>query len=304
MATRKKSEFGLEGKVAIVTGAGTGIGEAAAHKLASLGARVLCAGLPGDPVDEVAQAIKRRRGKADFFEGDLSDPFQARACVAHAVNTFGRLDILVSNAGVTLCADAAETIGDDEFLRTMHANVFTTFFIMREALPALKKTHGCIVATGSVAGLKGQPGDVVYGGTKGFVNAFVQGLAVEQAVHGIRVNAVLPGVTDTALTHAGRSAITKNEEKTMTEDIPMQRRGTVEEIANAIAFLASDLASYITGALLAVDGGYAVSWGGVDEVPARLKRQPKGELEGVLKFTRHGGFKKNNPDPRAERGRH
>lgn len=291
------SSLNLTGKVALVTGAATGIGEAAALKLSSLGANVICAGLPGDPLSDVVLSIKRIGRKALLFEGDLANPDTCDECVKLAVQEFGRLDILVSNAGVVLVSEEADKISDDAFLRTMASNVNATFYITRAALKPLKKSHGVIVAISSIAGIKGEPGDVVYGGSKGFVNAFMQGLAVEQAKHGIRVNIVCPGVVATAMTKASRSTISKQEEKKMTENVPMKRHGTVEEIANVIAFLASDLSSYMTGAIVPVDGAYTTSWGDVDEVPNNLKRRPKGSLDKILKHTFHGGFKKNNPEP-------
>ena len=295
----KKTSLDLTGKVAIVTGAGSGIGEATAHKLASLGARVLCAGLPGDPVKDVAKSLRRYRTKSAYYEADLADPASAKACVEAAVDQFGRLDILVSNAGVVLGTDSTDKQSDETFERTMRANVFAAFYMVRACLPALKKTHGCIVATGSVAGIKGEPGDTIYGGTKGFINSFMQGLAVEQAPHGIRVNVVCPGVIDTAMTRAARTAMTKKEQQKITNEVPMRRKGTVEEIANVIAFLASPLSSYMTGSVVVADGGYTISWGDVDDVPASLRRRPAGALDKVLKHTFDGGYKENNPEPRT-----
>lgn len=291
----------FKGKVALVTGAGTGIGEAIALKLGALGAKVMCVGLPGDPVEDVAASIQKLGSPASYFEADISDGASAKSSIEHTLKKFGKLDIVCCNAGVVLAADNLEETSDEAFERTVRNNIFTMFYTARAAIPALKKTRGVIVATGSVAGLKGEPGDVVYGGTKGFVHAFMQGLAIEQAPHGIRVNCVLPGVTDTAMTRAARTAISKKEEQTMTDNIPMRRRGTVEEIANVVAFLASDLASYMTGSLVTVDGGYSTSWGDADEVPSSIRRRPKGSLDGLLKHTLKGGFKKNNPEPAPRR---
>lgn len=255
--------------------------------------------LPGDPVEDVVSSIKRQRGKAVAFEGDLSDPQNAQACVDLAVKTFKKIDVVVNNAGVVLISDETDKISDEAFERTMQNNVYSMFYVTRAALPHLKKSKGVLLATSSVAGLKGEPGDSVYGGTKGFINAFMQGVATEQAKHGIRVNCVLPGVIDTAMTRSARTLMTKKEEQSMTDDIPMQRRGTPEEIANAFAFLASDLSTYMTGALMVVDGGYTTGWGGVDDVPSKLRTKPKGSLDKVLKHSHDGGFKKNNPEPKA-----
>lgn len=297
---KTQTSLSLKNKVAVVTGAGSGIGEAIAHRFARLGAKVVCAGLPGDPVNDVVKSITKDGFKASAFEGDLSNAREAQACIDFAIKKYRQLDILVNNAGVYLTSDKTEEIPEEAFLRTVQSNIAATFFVTQAAIPALKKTQGTILATGSVAGLKGEPGNTVYGGTKGFINAFMQGLAVEQAPHGIRVNCVLPGTIDTAMTRAARSPMSKRDEKKVTDGVPMKRRGTPEEIADAFAFLASDMATYITGILLPVDGGFTTAWGGeVEEVPAKLKKMPKGSLDKVLVHSRDGGFKKNNPEPKA-----
>lgn len=293
-----KDALHLKGKVAVVTGAGTGIGEAIAHRFARLGASVVCCGLPGDPVREVAALIRRGRGQAHFFEGDLSDPETARAAIESAVEKFGKLDILVANAAVSLIEEPTENYPDEAFERTIRNNINTAFYTVRAALPELKKTKGVVLVTSSVAGLKGEPQNSVYGGTKGFLNAFVQTLANEQAPNGIRVNAVCPGAIDTGMTAVGRSPLSKQGVEDMIAGIPMKRMGTPEEVANVFAFLASDWASYVTGALWTVDGGYMVGWGETEEVPQKIRRKPKGSLDPVLKHSRKGGLKRNNPEPR------
>ena len=260
---------------------------------------MVCAGLPGDPVDEVAKAIIRRGGQAISFEGDVGNPESAEECVKIARGFFKRVDILVNNAGVAIVGDLTEKVSDEAFFRTVHNNINSVFYMTRAALPELKKTRGVILATGSIAGLQGEPSDAIYGGTKGFIHSFIQGLAVEQAPHGIRANCVLPGAIDTAMTRAGRSPISKQEEKTMVEGIPMRRKGTPEEIANAFAFLASDMATYVNGTLFVVDGAYTLTSGEAEEVPSRLRKKPKGALDGILKYSTQGGFKKNNPEPRV-----
>jgi NAD(P)-dependent dehydrogenase (short-subunit alcohol dehydrogenase family) len=300
----KNSLIDLSGKVALVTGAGSGIGEAIAHKLASLGAKVMCAGLPDDTVEEVSRDLRRYKTGSAFYEGDLSDSVTAKACINEVIKEFGRLDILISNAGVVLGNGATEEQTDEIFERTVRSNIFASFYITRAALPALKKSHGCIVATGSVSGLKGEPEDTIYGGTKGFVHSFMQGLAIEQAPHGIRVNVLCPGAIDTAMTSSAHTSFTKKEARKMTETIPMRRKGTVEEMANVVAFLVSDLASYMTGSLITADGGFTLSWGDVEEVPARLRRRPKGALDKFLRHTLAGGFKRNNPEPRTQKDKH
>jgi NAD(P)-dependent dehydrogenase (short-subunit alcohol dehydrogenase family) len=284
-----KGQLTLKDKVAIVTGAGTGIGEATAHKFASLGAKVVCAGLETDPVEDVVRTIRRRGHKAVGFLGDLSRPDAATACVACAVETFRRLDVLVNNAGVVLVAGKTEHVTDEAFEETWRNNVATVFHMTRAALPELHKTRGVLLATGSVAGLKGEPDNAIYGGTKAFIHAFMQGLATEQAPRGIRVNCVLPGAIETGMTRNPRPGGEPPDEAEVLNGIPMRRMGTPEEIANAFAFLASDLATYVHGALFVVDGGYTIGWGEVENVPAALRRKPSGTLAGVLKHSTTGG---------------
>lgn len=292
-----KKDFNLKDKVAIVTGGSTGIGEAISLKLADLGARVLICGLPGDPVEDVVRTIKKAKGKAVSFEGDISQPDVAKACIKEAVKQFGKLDILIPNASVSLVDAPTEEYPEEAYFRTLQNNIGGTFFMVKAALPELKKSRGNIVVTSSVAGIKGEPQNSVYGGTKGFINAFVQTLANEQAPKGIRVNAVCPGAIETGMTSPKRSALTKDSLKQMIEGIPMKRMGTPEEIANVTAFLASDWASYVTGALWVVDGGYLVGWGETEKVPDSLRRQPPGQLKSRLRHSIDGGIKPNNPEP-------
>lgn len=293
-----KKEFNLKNKVAVVTGAGTGIGEAVAHKLAQLGAKVVCCGLPGDPVQDVVKVIKKKKGQALAFVGDISQGDVAQACIEETIKKFGHLDILIPNASVSLVDASTDEYPDEAYFRTIQNNIGSTFFMVRAALPYLKKTKGNIVVTSSVAGIKGEPQNSVYGGTKGFLNAFVQTLANEQAPKGIRVNAVCPGAIETGMTDVKRSPLEKDSLKQMIEGIPMKRMGTPEEIANVIAFLASDWASYVTGALWVADGGYLVGWGETEKVPPGLKKKPKGTLDQVLRHSKDGGFKPNNPEPK------
>lgn len=295
---KQSTEFNLKNKVALVTGAGTGIGEAIAHKLAILGAHVVCAGLPGDPVEDVVKVLRRRKAKALAFEGDLSQPQMAMACVETAIGYFGKLDILIPNASVSLVDASTDQYPDEAYYRTLQNNIGSTFFIVRSALPELKKTRGNIVVTSSVAGLKGEPQNSVYGGTKGFLNAFVQTLANEQAKNGIRVNAVCPGAIETGMTSLRKSPLNRESLQQMIEGIPMKRMGTPEEVANVTAFLSSEWASYVTGSLFVVDGGYMVGWGETEELPAQLKRKPRGQLDQLLRHSKDGGFKPNNPQPK------
>jgi NAD(P)-dependent dehydrogenase (short-subunit alcohol dehydrogenase family) len=277
----------LQGKVAIVTGGGAGIGEAIAKKFAKEGASVVVAGLPDDPVRAVADEIQASGGQATAFEGDLSSQAVAEACVQTAVGQFGKLDILVNNAGAFPAVSELDEYPVEAFEYMVKNNIYTNFHMSRAALPELQKTRGNIVSAGSEAGHMGEPMNTPYGGTKGFVHAFTRGIAAEQAKHGVRANCVGPGPIDTAWTHKETGPMTAQMEKQTTEGVPMGRRGTPEEIANVYLFLASDEASYVTGAIYFVDGGTTISKSSAGaQVPADLKKEPKGELD--LKHSKDG----------------
>jgi NAD(P)-dependent dehydrogenase (short-subunit alcohol dehydrogenase family) len=269
----------LERKVAIITGAGTGIGEAIAHKFAKEGAKVVVNGLPGDPIEDVVANIRRHDGQAIAYAGDVSEEIHARTCVERAVAELGRLDVLVNNAGTFPIVEETQDYPVDVFDLLIRANVRSVFLMTRYALPHLQQSRGNVISAGSESGLIGLAMNTPYGGTKGWIHAFMRGVAVEQAKYGVRANCVCPGAVDTAWTHKETGPMDKQMEKMIIEGTPMARRGTPEEIANVYAFLASDEASYVTGALWVVDGGTTIAKGSVGkQTPEELRRPPVGEL--------------------------
>ena len=269
----------LLGKVAIVTGGATGIGEAICKKFAREGAQVVVAGMPQDPVLAVVQEILDEGGQAAAFSGDVADADDALRCVKLAVEHFGKLDILINNAGVFPDMKEIQQYDIEVFDNMIRNNVRTCFMMTRMALPELHKTQGCIVSAGSEAGKLGIAENTPYGGTKGFVHAFMKGVAVEQAQYGIRANCVCPGAIDTAWTHKEEGPFDKETEKMVINATPMGRRGTPEEMANVYLFLASDEASYVTGALFSADGGITVAKGSVGQkAHESMKQPPKGQL--------------------------
>ncbi len=269
----------LKDKVAIITGAGTGIGEAIAHKFAREGARLVLNGLPTDPVREVAEAIVAGGGQAVAYLGDVAEETAARACVALAIQHFGRLDVLVNNAGIFIANAETHDYRIEDFDRTVRNNLRTAFLMTKFALPHLQKSRGNIICAGSEAGFNGSPGFTSYGGSKGFLHAFAKGVALEQAKYGVRANCICPGPIDTAWTRPDTGPLDEAMANSIDDVVPLGRRGTPEEMANIYAFLASDEASYVTGALWLADGGVTPAKGamGVD-VPEPLRRPPAGVL--------------------------
>ena len=280
----------LENKVAIVTGGGTGIGEAIAHKFAQEGARVVVGGSPGDPVLDVVRAIEAKGGRAVPFIANISEAENAERCVQTAIDSFGQLNILINNAGVFLTTAEVSEYPIDAFDETVMKNIRSVFLMTRFAVPELQKTAGNIISTGSEAGMLGLAQNTPYGGTKGWIHAFTKGVAVEQAKYGIRANCVCPGPIDNSWTHKETGPMDAKTEQNFVAATPMGRRGTPEEIANVFAFLASDMASYVTGALWAVDGGTIVGKGPIgNEVPRNLQKEPEPELEAEYSYNGSGG---------------
>jgi NAD(P)-dependent dehydrogenase (short-subunit alcohol dehydrogenase family) len=269
----------LKGKVAIITGGGSGIGEAICKKFAREGASVVVAGFSEDPVEAVVKEIQKVGGTALPFTADISTEANAKRCVETAVSQYGKLDILVNNAGVFPEVNMLQDFSEEAFEYMLKNNVKTAFVMSKAALPELHKTKGNIVSAGSESGVLGIAQNTPYGGTKGFIHAFMRGLAVEQAQFGVRCNIVGPGPIDTAWTHESTGPMDSKMVKMMKEATPMGRRGTPEEVANVYLFLASDEASYVTGATYMVDGGITIAKGGVgSQADSEMKEEPKGEL--------------------------
>ena len=272
----------LAGKAVIVTGAGEGIGEAIAHKFAREGAHVLLNGLPDDPLDAVADAIREQYPdvRVATHAADVGEQAAAEACVQAAVDAFGQLDVLVNNAGALPATAELQEFPVDAFEKLIHSNIRTAFFMTRAALPELQKTRGNVVSAGSEAGYNGSPMFTPYGPTKAWMHAFMKGVAGEQGKYGVRANCVCPGPIDTSWTHAETGPMDEQMEKTLTGSTAFGRRGTTEEVANVYAFLASDEASYVTGTLVLVDGATTIVHGMPGEdADDEAKTQPKGVLQ-------------------------
>jgi NAD(P)-dependent dehydrogenase (short-subunit alcohol dehydrogenase family) len=241
--------------VALVTGAAGGIGRAVVQLLRARGYAIVAE----DISPKVSELAADASGQVIPLEADVARTESARRAVSLAVDRFGRLDVLVNNAGLFL-RKPTEQCTDDDFDALMATNVRGAFLHAREALPSLARTNGSIVNLASISGLVGMPGQTVYAMTKGAIVQLTRQLAVEHAHRGIRVNAVAPGAVDTEfVAHARDAAADPDPAASRASAIsqhPIGRILTPAEIAEAIVFLASPAASAITGAILSVDGGY------------------------------------------------
>jgi 2-hydroxycyclohexanecarboxyl-CoA dehydrogenase len=241
----------FEDQVAIVTGAASGIGRATAVRLAAEGAAVVIADVNEQGADDVAKSISEGGGRAIALQVDVTDAPGVRAMTERAIAAFGKVDILVSNAGWDRAGPFADT---DEQLwdRVIAINYRGHLATCHAALPHMRERGaGRIITVASDAGRVGSSGEVVYSGAKGAVIAFTKGLAREVARYGINVNCVAPGLVDTPL-------LAEMPEKliaAIVRSIPLRRTGVPDEIAAAICFFASPDAAYITGQTLSVNGG-------------------------------------------------
>ena len=245
----------LEGKVAIVTGGASGMGASTARIFAREGAKVVVADQLDDDGRQVVAEIVAANGAAEFRHLDVTDEANWRDVVAATVAAFGKLDILVNNAGIS--GSAVDDLFDtDAWERIMAVNARGVFLGMKYAIPEMKKAGGgSIVNLSSISGVTGQRGiHAAYNASKGAVRTMTKVGAVQQGRHNIRVNSIHPGLMPPMRT-SGRTADPAVRAK-MLEQVPLGRDGRVEEVAYAVLFLASDEASYVTGAELYVDGGY------------------------------------------------
>jgi NAD(P)-dependent dehydrogenase (short-subunit alcohol dehydrogenase family) len=250
-----KDPFSVEGKVTIVTGGGTGIGESIAHEFARRGAPVLIASRKVENLERVRDAIRKEGGKCEMTQCDVRDAAQCDAMVAAAVSNFGRLDVLINNHGASI-ASPSLSLSPNGWRAVVQINLDGTFFCSKAAARQFmaQNSPGSIINISSTAGVHGSPMMLPYGAAKAGVVNLTASHASEWGAAGIRVNCIAPGPIDT---EGAAPRVWPNPEvkQMVANSRALGRFGRVEEIAYPCIFLASDAAGYVTGALLIIDGG-------------------------------------------------
>lgn len=247
----------LEGKVAVITGAGAGIGRASALVFAREGAAVVVADLDPEAGEEAAAQIRGDGGEAVFVQVDVAEPDQVERMVCGAVEAFGRVDVLFNNAGVNFPATVVD-VSEEAWRRSLDVNLKGVMLGCRYAIPEMLKTGGgSIVNTASMLGLVASPRQAPYAAAKGAVVMLTRQVAIDYAKRNIRVNCLCPSEVNTEMNRRfiEQSPDPQAELRRVLTRIPMDRMAEPEEIASAALFLASDDSSYITGVALPVDGG-------------------------------------------------
>ena len=244
----------LNGRLALITGAGQGNGRALALGLAQAGARVIVTDMNSETVEATAQAVRAEGGEAWSFVLDVTSPAACKALAGRVGAEIGAIDLLVNNAGIIIREGTASDNAEANWKKTIDVNVHGTFNVSYAWLAAIKATKGSIINIASIAAYAGQGGSLGYSPSKGAIKMFTQSLAAELGPLGVRVNALAPGVIETPMTAATR----ENPERLVSfmTRIPMGRVGQTEDLIGPVIFLASDMSRYVTGITLPVDGGF------------------------------------------------
>ncbi len=252
----------FEGKVAIVTGGSNGIGAAIVARLVAEGAKVMIADIaPPATLDDYTR----------FVRTDVGVSSEVEAVVAATLAEWGRLDVLVNNAGIGALAETPD-MAEDVWDKVFAVNTRAVYLFCRAAIPAMKVQGGAIVNIASISGLSGDYGMGAYNASKGAVINYTRSLALDCARDGIRVNALCPGLIETAISAA--TLARPDDREAWLAPIPLGRTGTPEEMASIVAFLASDEASYMTGSIVAADGGTTAHTGQPNIPRRRALRTP------------------------------
>ena len=248
----------LNDKVAVITGAGSGIGRASAIKFAREGAKVVVADVQDDGSAETVRSIQSAGGTAAAIHTDVTDAAAVDRMIKTAVETYGRLDILFNNAGMIIKGTVLD-VDEESFDRIFAVNVKGVFLGCKAAIPImLSQGGGVILNTASQMGTVGFEESSVYPATKGAVIQMTRCLALDHATDGIRVNALCPGPIDTPMNLQSSHLMgdVAEDQKRLIDRTPLARKGTAEEMANVAAFLCSDESSFVTGAAILADGGW------------------------------------------------
>jgi NAD(P)-dependent dehydrogenase (short-subunit alcohol dehydrogenase family) len=250
----------LEGKVAIVTGGNAGIGEAVAKRFAEEGAAVVITGRRQAELDRVMSGIRHNNGKGLAVTGSVTDELHVRDVMQRTLDSFGRIDILINNAGIGDFGKRIHETEDATWATLLDVNLTGVFRMTRAVVPQmLKQGRGAIVNISSVASLVGIPGAPAYAASKGGVDALTRALAIDYAKDGIRCNIVNPGLIDTPM--AAPLMANPDMLQPILNHYALRRPGTSEEVANMVLYLASDEAGWVTGGTFTIDGGMTVSKG-------------------------------------------
>ncbi|MBA2937102.1 glucose 1-dehydrogenase [Paenibacillus sp. CGMCC 1.16610] len=245
----------LAGKVALITGAGAGIGKVTALRLAKEGAKVVATDINVDNVNQTAAEIQQSGGDAIAFRHDVSHEDNWKQVVEESIAKYGQIDILFNNAGIYFIKPLAETTVE-EWNRMMSINVTSVFLGMKHVMPHMAVNKcGSVINASSIAGIKGAAGHIAYGASKGAVRTMTKDAAVEYAQANVRVNSIHPAYINTAMGTYAVDTAKVPEEQLAKIMAPLGRFGTVEEVANLVVFLASDESSFSTGAEFILDGG-------------------------------------------------
>jgi NAD(P)-dependent dehydrogenase (short-subunit alcohol dehydrogenase family) len=250
----------LNGKVAVITGAASGIGRATAIKFAGEGAAVVIADLNEEGGEAAVRDCKENAGHAIFQKTDVSAEAEIKALIARAIKEFGRLDIMYNNAGIGGAVGPLEQISVEDWDKSQAVLVRSVFLGMKHAAPELRKAGGgSIISTASIAGIRGVVGLHAYCAAKAAVANLTRSAALEFAKDKIRVNCICPGVINTPILHRNLPGMKEAMEQMFVKSQPIARAGHPEDIAGAALFLASDDSEFVTGHALVVDGGLTVS---------------------------------------------
>jgi 3-oxoacyl-[acyl-carrier protein] reductase len=244
----------FEGKVALITGASSGFGMAIAKRLSIEGAKVSIFARRNNLLEKLLDEIKENGGEGIFCQGDVINSSAVKDCVTKTIEKFDKIDILVNSAGVELMLPLVAT-SEEKWQYNIDVNLGGTIRFIQSALPTMiRAKKGVIINIGSGYGLKGNAGVSIYSMTKGGIIALTRSLAVELASRGIRLNVIIPGIVETELALRTFKTLSSEQIENLRKSHPLGF-GTVDDVASAVAFVASDEAKWMTGSILTIDGG-------------------------------------------------